>query len=185
MANSEHDTVYTRPLRSDEVGFLQEMLYAALAWRPDATLPPVEWVLAHPQVSIFHEGWGRHGDVALVAEVDDRPVGLVWYRYFTEEAHGEGFVDEVTPELAIAVVDGYRGRGIGRLLMNAAHEQGADRRNLTDLAERRSREPGKTTLRVARIRRVRVRRRARQDVPWSRRLIAAPVTHSNQFRRMR
>ena len=83
----------------------------------------MEWVLAHPQVSIFHEGWGRHGDVALVAEVDDRPVGLVWYRYFTEEAHGEGFVDEVTPELAIAVVDGYRGRGIGRLLMNAAHEQ--------------------------------------------------------------
>jgi GNAT superfamily N-acetyltransferase len=123
MANSEQSGTTIRQLRSDEVEFLREMLYAALDWRPDGQLPPVEWVLAHPQVSIFHEGWGRQGDVALIAEVDDRPVGLVWYRYFTEEAHGEGFVDEETPELAIAVVDSYRGRGIGRSLMNAAHER--------------------------------------------------------------
>jgi GNAT superfamily N-acetyltransferase len=123
MANREHSTTAIRQLRSDEVEFLREMLYTALDWRPESTLPPVEWVLAHPQVSIFHEGWGRLGDVALIAEVDDRPVGLVWYRYFTEEAHGEGFVDKETPELAIAVVDGYRGRGIGRSLMNAAHER--------------------------------------------------------------
>jgi GNAT superfamily N-acetyltransferase len=123
MADSENSTTTIRQLRSDEVEFLREMLYTALDWRPDSTLPPVAWVLAHPQVSIFHEGWGRHGDVALIAVVDDRPVGLVWYRYFSEEAHGEGFVDEETPELAIAVVDGYRGRGIGRILMNAAHER--------------------------------------------------------------
>jgi len=34
---------------------------------------------------------------------------LAWYRFFTEEAHGEGFVDPATPEVAIAVVDGRRG----------------------------------------------------------------------------
>ena len=123
MPDSEHSSTTIRQLRSDEVEFLREMLYTALDWRADNTLPPAEWVLAHPQVSVFHEGWGRHGDVALVAEADDRPIGLVWYRYFTEEAHGEGFVDEETPELAIAVIDGYRGRGIGRSLMNAAHER--------------------------------------------------------------
>jgi GNAT superfamily N-acetyltransferase len=115
--------VRIRQLRPDEVEFLREMLYTALAWRPDTELPPVEYVLAHPQVSVFHEGWGRNGDVALVAELADRRVGLVWYRYFTEDAHGEGFVDETTPELAIAVVDGQRRRGIGRMLMAAAHER--------------------------------------------------------------
>lgn len=110
-----------RDLRSDETDFLLRMLYAALDWRPGGNLPSLEQVVAHPQISIFHEGWGRAGDVALVAEVDGRPAGLVWYRLFTHEVHGEGFVDEETPELAIAVMEEHRGRGIGRLLMGAAH----------------------------------------------------------------
>ena len=112
-----------RELRGDEIGFLREMLYAALDWRPDVELPPAEWVLAHPQVVVFHEGWGRAGDTALLAEQEGRPVGLVWFRLFTEEAHGEGFVDKRTPELAIAVVEELRGRGIGEKLMAAAHER--------------------------------------------------------------
>jgi GNAT superfamily N-acetyltransferase len=112
-----------RDLREDELEFLQEMLYAALDWRPDVELPSMEWVIEHPQVVVFHEGWGRPGDIALVAELAGEKVGLVWYRLFTEEAHGEGFVDEETPELAIAVVDGFRGRGIGGELLAAAHER--------------------------------------------------------------
>lgn len=116
-----------RDLREDEVPFLEEMLYAALAWRADVELPPPEWVLAHPQVVVFHEGWGREGDVGLVAEVDGAPVGLAWYRFFTEAEHGEGFVDEATPEVAVAVVDGQRGRGIGRALMEAIHARARER----------------------------------------------------------
>jgi hypothetical protein len=92
-----------RELTEDDLAFLREMLYAALDWRPDAELPPIEFVLAHKQVVIFHDGWGRAGDTALVAEEERRPVGVVWYRFFTEAEHGEGFVDEDTPELATAV----------------------------------------------------------------------------------
>jgi GNAT superfamily N-acetyltransferase len=112
-----------RELTDDDLGFLREMLYSALDWRPDAELPPIELVLAHEQVVIFHEGWGRAGDTALVAEENGRPVGVVWYRFFTETEHGEGFVDEDTPELAIAVVQDFRGRGVGRRLMEAMHER--------------------------------------------------------------
>ena len=39
-----------RDLRRDETDFLRQMLYTALAWRPDVELPPREWVLEHPQV---------------------------------------------------------------------------------------------------------------------------------------
>jgi GNAT superfamily N-acetyltransferase len=112
-----------RELTEDDLGFLREMLYAALDWRLDAELPPIELVLAHEQVVIFHEGWGRTGDTALVAEENGRPVGVVWYRFFTEAEHGEGFVDEDTPELAIAVLEEFRGQGVGRSLLEAMHER--------------------------------------------------------------
>jgi ribosomal protein S18 acetylase RimI-like enzyme len=108
-----------RDLQPAELGFLDDMLFAALDWRPEGELPPKEFVLEHPQVVIYRRGWGRRGDVALVAEEDGRPVGTVWCRLFTDDEHGEGYYDAETPELAIAVVDGARGRGIGRALMDA------------------------------------------------------------------
>ena len=124
-----------RDLRADETPFLREMLYTALAWRIDVELPPRAWVLEHPQVVPFHTAWGREGDTGLVAEEDGAPVGLAWYRFFTDEQHGEGFVDEATPEVAVAVMDGMRGRGIGHALMLAIHERaraaGAERVSLS------------------------------------------------------
>ena len=112
-----------RDLRPDELPFLGEMLYAALDWRADGELPPLEPVLAHEQVVIYHRGWGRPGDVALVAEDEGEPVGVVWYRLFSDAEHGDGYVDPATPELAIAVREGRRGQGIGRQLIEAMHDR--------------------------------------------------------------
>ena len=99
------------------------MLYTALMWNPEREQYPAEFVLAHPEVVRYHDGWGRGGDVALIGEDGGAPVGAVWYRLFTDDDHGEGYVDDVTPELAIAVVDGRRGEGIGAALMGAAVER--------------------------------------------------------------
>ena len=113
-----------RELRADEVSFLKDMLYTAIAWNPERQLPlPKAELLELPQLTIFHEGWGRQGDTALAAELEGQLVGLVWYRFFTEDVHGEGFVDQATPEVAIAVVEGQRGNGIGAALMQAIHER--------------------------------------------------------------
>jgi ribosomal protein S18 acetylase RimI-like enzyme len=116
--------VTIRELGVDDLPFLRAMLLAALFWTPANERYPDELVLAHPQVSIFHEGWGRAGDAGLVAEVEGERAGAVWYRLFTEGSHGEGFVDERTPELAVAVSEGHRGRGIGRALLEAMSERG-------------------------------------------------------------
>ena len=99
------------------------MLYEALFWTPAKERLPFDLVLAHPLVTIFHEGWGRPGDTALVAESGGELAGVAWYRLFTDAEHGEGFVDERTPELAVAVVDAHRGRGVGSELMRALAER--------------------------------------------------------------
>jgi GNAT superfamily N-acetyltransferase len=114
--------VRIRELTKDDRAFLREMLYAALFWRPRrGRRVPLTLVLLHPQAAIFHRGWGRHGDTGYVAELDGRPVGAVWYRYFNDDRHGDGYVDHETPELAIAVAEPHRGRGVGRQLLEAIH----------------------------------------------------------------
>jgi GNAT superfamily N-acetyltransferase len=112
-----------RELEPADADFLGAMLYEAVYWDPAKERLPAEFVLAHPALSIFHAGWGRPGDTGLVAEVDGERAGIVFYRLFTEASHGEGFVDEATPELAVSVVDGLRGKGIGGALMTTIHER--------------------------------------------------------------
>jgi len=68
-------------------------------------------------ISCYVDNWGRRGDTALIAMEDGHSVGAGWYRLFTAEAHGYGFVDEQTPELTVVVVPSRQGEGIGQELL--------------------------------------------------------------------
>jgi ribosomal protein S18 acetylase RimI-like enzyme len=118
------EDVRIRELGAGDGAFQRKMLCDALLWRPRAAqLIPRPLLLALPQVSMYHRQWGRDGDVGYVAEVGGRRVGAVWYRFFTDDHHGDGYVDADTPELAIAVVRRHRGRGIGRRLLGTIHDR--------------------------------------------------------------
>jgi ribosomal protein S18 acetylase RimI-like enzyme len=69
------------------------------------------------------KGWGRPGDTVLIAVDEAFPVGAAWYRLFRRDQPGYGFVDEETPELAIAVVPSRRGHGVGEALLEALCER--------------------------------------------------------------
>jgi GNAT superfamily N-acetyltransferase len=95
---------------AQDVRFLRDMLHHAYYWRER---------VPGSLVSRYVRGWGRPGDTAVIAIADGFPVGAAWYRVFRTAEPGYGFVDEQTPELAIAVVPSKRGHGIGEQLLQA------------------------------------------------------------------
>lgn len=97
------------------------MLVEAAFWRPGETRPSPAEALAEPQLTRCLEGWGRSG-FGLVAEQGTRPIGAVWWRYFTADAPGYGFVAQAVPELSVPVERGHRGQGVGTTLRAAVRE---------------------------------------------------------------
>ena len=97
-----------------DVRFLRDMLHHAYYWRErDPGSTAMRYV----------RGWGRPGDTSVIALENGFPVGAAWYRLFPASEPGYGFLDERTPELAIAVVPSKRGRGIGDALLSALLER--------------------------------------------------------------
>jgi ribosomal protein S18 acetylase RimI-like enzyme len=114
-----------RPLTSADLPFLGQMLFEAFFWRVDTPRPAYAEFAAHN--AEFHKlisGWGRAGDAGVVAEAGGQPaayqpVGAAWYRLWTDEVHSYGYVDTQTPEIGIGVAAAWRGRGVGRALLQA------------------------------------------------------------------
>ena len=124
-------------IRTATVGdadFLTVMLGEAMAWRPEDRASGTADLLARPESAHYVTGWPRSDDLGVVAETDV-PVGAAWSRFFTAEDPGYGFVAPDVPELSVAVVESWRGRGVGRLLLagliERARHAGFDRLSLS------------------------------------------------------
>ena len=111
--SADETTVVVRRGGAQDVRFLRDMLHHAYYWKeraPDSGPGPV---------ALYVKAWGRRGDTAVIAIDGGFPVGAAWYRMFDADRPGYGFVDERTPELAIAVVPSARGKGVGSALLEA------------------------------------------------------------------
>jgi len=111
-----------RPGTGADIEHVKRALFEAVSWNPERELPPYELVIAHEELARYHEGWGRRGDLAVIAERDGDVVGASLCRLFTPDDHGHGYVDDETPELAVAVWDGHRGEGTGTKLIDALEQ---------------------------------------------------------------
>jgi ribosomal protein S18 acetylase RimI-like enzyme len=122
-APSSPPGIVLRPARFEDARFLGHMLHEAAFWRSTVERPPLDDALRMPELRVYLEDWGRPGDRGIVAMRRGEPVGAAWYRLFTPQESGYGFVDPATPELSVAVARPHRGQGIGRALVIALLRQ--------------------------------------------------------------
>ena len=114
-----------RSLTAADQSLLWEMLYLSL-FVPEGKPPFKRSVLEHPDLAKYVRDWGRADDSGfVVVDENNQPLGAVWLRLFAGEEIGYGYVDDFTPELAIAILPEYRGQGIGASLLTRLVETAA------------------------------------------------------------
>ena len=104
-----------KPIHAEYEDFLKEMLYQAI-YIPEGEAPFDREELDEAHWKKYYAGWGKEGDIGFITLVESKFMGAIWARLFTEEDRGYGFVDTQTPELSMAILPAYRGRGVGTIL---------------------------------------------------------------------
>ncbi len=112
-----------RALEQADESFLWTALYHALHVPPgEVPLPPS--VVQQPDIARYVSKWMRQsGDSGVLASAGGVPVGAAWLRVWAGEERGYGFVDRQTPELSMALLPDWRGRGIGTRLLRRVMEE--------------------------------------------------------------
>lgn len=109
----EHE-VTIRDIAPEDYPLLPDFVYAAL-FLPKGSNPFPRSILHEPELACLFENFGSTDDCGIVAEVGGKVVGLAWSRM----VKSYGYVDNQTPELAIAVLHPYRMLGIGTRLLQS------------------------------------------------------------------
>ena len=78
--------IVIRRATADDSVFLHQMLAVAADWRPDTPTRSVADVLRDPDLAHYVAGWPLKGEVGVVAENGERPLGAAWWRCFTSDA---------------------------------------------------------------------------------------------------
>lgn len=100
-------------LRSSEQKILTDMLHYAMR------LDEVNMKLADiPKLAIYEEFYGfTSKDLGLYALVENKIAGAAWIRRLNEDHGANGYLNDSTPILNIAVLPEFRGQGIGSAIL--------------------------------------------------------------------
>lgn len=102
-------------IKSAELPAMKEFLYLSIFVPEGYGAPPRE-VVETDELKVYYEDFGRHrGDICFAATSAGETVGLAWARLMRDYGH----VSDDVPSIAVAVKEGYRGRGTGTLLLQA------------------------------------------------------------------
>ena len=102
-----------REVTAEDEPFLWLMLCAAA--HMEETSQSLEDAKRQPELARYVEGWRQPGDVGCIAvsRLSGEPVAAAWVRLFARDHAGYGYLNDETPELVVATVKRYRGKGAG------------------------------------------------------------------------
>ena len=102
-----------RPIRESEHALLNDFLYEAI-FIPEGVSKPSREIIFQPELQVYVRDFGTgSADLCYVAEINGRIVGAAWSRIMNDYGH----IDDDIPSLAVAVLEEYRGQGIGTALL--------------------------------------------------------------------
>ena len=102
-----------REIRETEYPLLKDFLYEAI-FVPKGVESPPKSIVNIPELQVYIENFGTQAhDKALVAEMGNKVIGVVWVRIMNDYGH----IDNQTPSFAISLYKEYRGHGIGTKMM--------------------------------------------------------------------
>lgn len=123
-----------RFLTAHDAPFLQDALYHAIFTTPGEESPEYE-IVEQPELARYIAEWMRQpDDFGFAAEDQGSFIGAAWLRRWSSDERGFGFIDEETPELSMALLPEYRGRGIGTKLLRHLLSAGEERYDAVSLS---------------------------------------------------
>ncbi len=119
MPHASFTYAIRRAAPADE-SILWDMLFYAANMAEEGTASS-EAAKSHPYLAEFVEGWGRAGDLGVIAidSAGGTALGAAWLRCLSGAEKRYIAVAEGVPELAIAVAPAAIGQGIGGALLGA------------------------------------------------------------------
>lgn len=108
-----------RPLTADDEPFLWQALYYAAHMEEEGATSPAA-AKSDPNLIRYVKDWGqRPGDLGFLAldPHNQQPIGAAWLRLLIGPDQTIAYINDSTPELAIAVLPSYYGKGLGTRLL--------------------------------------------------------------------
>ncbi|HZO72783.1 MAG TPA: GNAT family N-acetyltransferase [Ktedonobacteraceae bacterium] len=107
-----------RPVNKDDEAFLWKMLYYAAHMEEEGETS-IHAAKHNPGLVKYVQEWGRESDQGYLAldSSNLRPIGAAWIRLFVGQEKMVNSLDDGIPELAIAVLPEYVGKGVGTQLL--------------------------------------------------------------------
>lgn len=114
-----------RPIQQSDRDFLWDMLFEMIYFPEGEEKPNKEEFLNQLNISKYLNGFClKTSDAGFIAEDEkNQLVAAAWFRLFDNDNKGYGYINDDIPELSIAVLKEYRGKGVGTKMLKALIEK--------------------------------------------------------------